>query len=841
MIKRMSHSRLFLGSFAVICFVVLFIGVGIANAATYYVSTSGNDGNNGLSLTTAWRTIQHAADTLKAGDTVNVQSGTYNEKIVETTNGTANNRIIYQGVNNPVINSGGNTGFLIQGDYVTITGFTIRNATNYGVWINQADYANVSYNIMDDFSCDVGILVYGQDSSPYTPVYYPTIDHNIIKTSCHAIELEYGIYGGSVSYNTLDTNNNGCDTILMWGTASQGLEDPPSYGWKYHMSYIGNIIRNGRNGFGGGAIYNCTIKGNDIESHYHNGLNLHSTQSSTIVDNIIRNGKGGDTQHGIYIDGSSNYWRNNYFNNNTVVAQSTGVGFNVGNAVNCTVENLTMNSASEGILLMTSKEGTPIVASGNWSFRNVSLVTNEKFGVRFTQVNGQVFNGTYNFSDVNMTVNGAPKTGDWCIDSPNVRPVVTVINSNAVIGSWISGGNEGDFRFYYPLDVLVKDANGIPIEGATVTITNLNNSNYPSKNDNWEDKTTFITGANGHTPLPSDRENSAAVIDFRLTSTGSTYFVHTITAQKDGYSTSITVNPNSSWYRPNPNTYQDTVTIVFNLVHNLNTSESFPTIQEAIDDSNTQPGHTISVDPGTYTENVKVNKSLTIHSASGNPTDTIVQAGSINDHVFNVTADYVNITGLTVTNATADGKAGIYLSSSTHCNISNNNISKNYYGISLNNSNNNTVRKNTVLLNTWCGIYLNSSSNNFTCNWVAYNNKWGFYLTGISTGNVIEDNNIMVNGEAVNNSWHYNFYNNQSNDVSAENNYWGTNDAAIIEESIFDKSDDPSKGMVDFSNFRSSPAPGSPIPELPSIILFSTGLLALAGYSWLRRKIKRKI
>jgi parallel beta-helix repeat protein len=72
-------------------------------------------------------------------------------------------------------------------------------------------------------------------------------------------------------------------------------------------------------------------------------------------------------------------------------------------------------------------------------------------------------------------------------------------------------------------------------------------------------------------------------------------------------------------------------------VHNLNTSENFATIQAAIYDPNTEE------------------------------------------------------------NATAPVKAGIYLSSdAAYCNISNNIVSKNYYGIYLNNSSYNTVTSNTM-------------------------------------------------------------------------------------------------------------------------------------------------
>ena len=70
---------------AAIAVVSCCIGLGIENteaqAATFYVSASGDDSNDGTSASTAFRTINKAAKSIQSGDWVYVSAGTYSDAI----------------------------------------------------------------------------------------------------------------------------------------------------------------------------------------------------------------------------------------------------------------------------------------------------------------------------------------------------------------------------------------------------------------------------------------------------------------------------------------------------------------------------------------------------------------------------------------------------------------------------------------------------------------------------------------------------------------------------------------------------------------------------------------
>jgi parallel beta-helix repeat protein len=98
-------------------------GGGSTVTGAYYVSTTGSDSNSGSSAS-PWKTIQRAANTLIAGDTVVVTAGTYSERVQLTVSGVAGKPITFQAQGTVVTK-----GFNIQASYVKVTGFEVANTS----------------------------------------------------------------------------------------------------------------------------------------------------------------------------------------------------------------------------------------------------------------------------------------------------------------------------------------------------------------------------------------------------------------------------------------------------------------------------------------------------------------------------------------------------------------------------------------------------------------------------------------------------------------------------------------------------------------------------------------
>ena len=148
---------------------MLLFTTGVDAQTNRYVSTTGNDSNDGTTPSTAWATINHANSVVVAGNTVHVAPGTYTvtQTIQTTASGTASARIRYisdtrwgarvasTGYNYST-GAGPNYTWYNTGSYVDIVGFDISGDGHIGVY-NTGSYVTMSgnnvHNILSSDSC----------------------------------------------------------------------------------------------------------------------------------------------------------------------------------------------------------------------------------------------------------------------------------------------------------------------------------------------------------------------------------------------------------------------------------------------------------------------------------------------------------------------------------------------------------------------------------------------------------------------------------------------------------------------------------------------------------------
>ena len=205
-------------------FLISFLAVSVisvrAEAAVYFVAKDGNDANNG-SETSPWLTIQKAADSLQAGDTVYVKEGTYNEDVIITTSGEKAKRIVFSAGKNQKVTVAAKQyhAFYILGDYITISDFNIKGAPkeiydpndpNAPDWTRSGITTHRSYNIFRNneiSDCMYGIMIRargGEDGDG--ELSFPSDGYNVVKDNyIHHTDRD-GIRVKRSNYNTISYN-----------------------------------------------------------------------------------------------------------------------------------------------------------------------------------------------------------------------------------------------------------------------------------------------------------------------------------------------------------------------------------------------------------------------------------------------------------------------------------------------------------------------------------------------------------------------------------------------------------------------------------------------------------
>jgi len=178
-----------------------------------------------------------------------------------------------------------------------------------------------------------------------------------------------------------------------------------------------------------------------------------------------------------------------------------------------------------------------------------------------------------------------------------------------------------------------------------------------------------------------------------------------------------------------------------------------------------EPGAIIIVAPGSYKENIVINKPLFLRSSRGAEKTTIIAEDADKPAIHVLNAEEVTISGFTIKdsliagilaektihlkvmlNSVLNNENGLIILTSQRALIFGNHFdSNNSYGLYINKTSSSKVRENTISYNGDKGLFLFSSHNNMISNNRVNLNRWNGMLIWSSNNNIIKNNRTLRN------------------------------------------------------------------------------------------------
>lgn len=411
------------------------------SGATFFVSTTGNDANPGTSAS-PWRTIQHAANTVHAGDTVQVQGGVYNESVTISGSGNATSGYItFQSAPGQTAILDGTGVTVAKGQqfglftlrtnsYIVIQGFEIRNfqsSTSNAVPVGidfEGSGSNVEilnnhiHNIVQTLNtCNsanaLAMAIYGTQAPAAISnitISGNELDHNT--TGCSEnMSLDGNVQYFAVTKNLVHDNDNiGIDNIGFEGVSPNMSFDQARDGWDFQNT-----------------IFNITSANNPV---YHNSLGANGQYCDGCTRVIIERNLIHDSD--IPIEVASEHSghvssfviaRNNVIYHAQLVGISIG-GFskNVGGTDHCTIVNNTLWA-----------DGTSRGGSG-------------ELQIQYNATNNSIFNNIMYAGPTNLLIN------DFTSSVPNPATLVhnlyfATVGAASSLWNWQSKSITGYFNY----------------------------------------------------------------------------------------------------------------------------------------------------------------------------------------------------------------------------------------------------------------------------------------------------------------------------------------------------------------------------------------------------------
>ena len=352
--------------------------MGVASATEYYVKTNGDNSDNGLTIDTAWASIQYGFETLNAGDTLYIVDGTYHETPSMT------------------------EGACISGEHFTHN----TNATHQ---ITLTAYNGTPTIARWNSDCDVGIYLDANDD-------YINIDGISVAGNVSVGRFNYGIlakYGSShvnITNCTIDYINIGIEAYEQCNYIR--IENCTVTNGSWNMIMISNSEQT--TPMHDISILNCTI-GNGG----HSGIDfVENITDVRMIGNTIYN----VTDSAVYTHGTwglNNHFYNFAFSDNEVTNCSIGVrsgGVQIGKFYNLMINNNTFtNIAGDSIDVSNSANNNNTICNNTCVGEMQMVLSGESLTARSNSMSGT---GLYRIDYGNITVkdfsDGA--TTVWCSD-----------------------------------------------------------------------------------------------------------------------------------------------------------------------------------------------------------------------------------------------------------------------------------------------------------------------------------------------------------------------------------------------------------------------------------------
>ena len=233
---------------------------------TYYVRKTGNDSNAGTSAGAAWLTIDKAANTVAAADTVYVGAGVYRELVTMDTSGSVGNQISYiadvdgsqTGDAGQVIISAYTTDIDISEQlaacwnmngkqFITVRGFNMIG--DYGIYDNQLA-GNRAYDGVIIEDCVLQGRSYG---------LYLDLNEGAAPTSAGLIIRRCNVSILVIRHDTNTSAHVNVGTLIENVQAFAFLSSAPTTGIQIAAGTSANTYS-----VGGITIANCAVYGDDI-------------------------------------------------------------------------------------------------------------------------------------------------------------------------------------------------------------------------------------------------------------------------------------------------------------------------------------------------------------------------------------------------------------------------------------------------------------------------------------------------------------------------------------------------------------------------------------------------